>query len=243
MRSSSRQQPEDSSSLHEKNDAQTESPGPARAEGTPSVLPARLEDLLAQPGTDASSALIQAAAFLFNERGPNRVSLRSIAERAGVNYGLIHRHFGSKEELLSQIVQMYTTYGREFIPDDGDALAATELLFRADSGRFAQIFTSAILDGTPPRKVFADTSSQEAYNDAIRRHWETEPHFSPAEPLDHRVVAAVSMLVILLWDLFAPYLQTLGAFEDRDRDEVRDEVVEILKLLISTTAPYGAEDN
>ncbi|MFO7557486.1 MAG: helix-turn-helix domain-containing protein, partial [Desulfobacterales bacterium] len=45
------------------------------------------------------TALIRAAAELFSEKGVEAVSLRKIAVRAGVNHGLIHRHFGSKEAL------------------------------------------------------------------------------------------------------------------------------------------------
>ncbi len=44
-------------------------------------------------------ALIEAAAELFSKRGVKNVSLREISAHAGVNLGLIHRHFGSKEAL------------------------------------------------------------------------------------------------------------------------------------------------
>ncbi len=51
-------------------------------------------------GRDAvKTALIESAAELFAERGIKDVSLREIAAHAGVNLGLIHRHFGSKEVL------------------------------------------------------------------------------------------------------------------------------------------------
>lgn len=44
-------------------------------------------------------ALMEAAAELFSKRGVKAVSMREIANLAGVNYGLIHRHFGSKDTL------------------------------------------------------------------------------------------------------------------------------------------------
>ena len=49
-------------------------------------------------------AVCKAAAELFAERGPAAVSSRDIAARAGVNYGLIHRHFGSRQELQRQVM-------------------------------------------------------------------------------------------------------------------------------------------
>ena len=48
--------------------------------------------------------MIEAACDLFSEKSPTRVSIREIAEKAGVNHGLIHRHFGSKRNLISEVI-------------------------------------------------------------------------------------------------------------------------------------------
>ncbi len=45
------------------------------------------------------TALIEAAAELFSRHGVETVTVRDIASHAGLNHGLIHRHFGSKENL------------------------------------------------------------------------------------------------------------------------------------------------
>ena len=50
-------------------------------------------------GTDAEEKLIAAAADLLGEVGPRAMSVRMVAERAGVNHGLVHHYFGSKEGL------------------------------------------------------------------------------------------------------------------------------------------------
>ncbi len=49
------------------------------------------------------AAVIKAAAELFSANGVEAVSVRDIAARANVNYGLIHRHFGTKENLLREV--------------------------------------------------------------------------------------------------------------------------------------------
>ncbi|MFV0523047.1 MAG: TetR/AcrR family transcriptional regulator [Acidimicrobiales bacterium] len=46
------------------------------------------------------AALVEAATALLVEEGPG-VSVRRIAARAGVNHGLVHTYFGSKQALLS----------------------------------------------------------------------------------------------------------------------------------------------
>jgi AcrR family transcriptional regulator len=63
-------------------------------------------DTAARPyGPDAvRTALVDAAAELFAERGPDRVSVKEIAAAAGVNHGLVHHYFGSKDALLTAVL-------------------------------------------------------------------------------------------------------------------------------------------
>jgi TetR/AcrR family transcriptional regulator, repressor for neighboring sulfatase len=49
---------------------------------------------------DTEEKLIRATAELLGEVGPNSLSIRAIAERAGVNHGLVHHYFGGKDALL-----------------------------------------------------------------------------------------------------------------------------------------------
>ena len=49
--------------------------------------------------------MIEAATELFAERGPAAVSLREVANAADVNLGLIHRHIGSKTDLLVAVLE------------------------------------------------------------------------------------------------------------------------------------------
>src|ERR1700730_12317209 len=49
--------------------------------------------------------LLGAAERLFSEQGYDATSLRHIIAEAGVNVAAIHYHFGSKEELLDEIIQ------------------------------------------------------------------------------------------------------------------------------------------
>src|SRR5699024_4721216 len=47
--------------------------------------------------------LMLAATELFSEHGIKAVSVRDIARQAGVNHGLVHRHFGSKMGLVRAV--------------------------------------------------------------------------------------------------------------------------------------------
>lgn len=56
-------------------------------------------------GRDEVIPAVQAAAIaLLAERGPRDVTVREIAERAGVNHALVHRHFGTKDEFIRAVL-------------------------------------------------------------------------------------------------------------------------------------------
>lgn len=50
--------------------------------------------------------ILYAAARLFRERGYADTSLRSIAAAAGIKAGSLYNHFGSKEEIVTEILDM-----------------------------------------------------------------------------------------------------------------------------------------
>ena len=54
--------------------------------------------------SETKEKLLDAAERLFSERGYDATSLRQIIAEAGVNLAAIHYHFGSKEELLDELV-------------------------------------------------------------------------------------------------------------------------------------------
>jgi len=53
-------------------------------------------------------ALLDASETLLSEVGHAGLTVRSVAERAGVNQGLVHYYFGSMEELLLQTLERFT---------------------------------------------------------------------------------------------------------------------------------------
>lgn len=54
---------------------------------------------------DTEDKLITATAELLGEIGPRSLSVRAIAERAGVNHGLVHHYFGGKDALLQAAME------------------------------------------------------------------------------------------------------------------------------------------
>lgn len=103
-------------------------------------------------GRDAARAsIIAAARDLFSSKGYAGVGVREIAAQAGVNHGLVHRHFGSKEEVLRAVLQgMFSDIGTlaraKLDPASPDFIVK---LFPVAAARKQdwQILMRAVLDG------------------------------------------------------------------------------------------------
>jgi AcrR family transcriptional regulator len=67
-----------------------------------------MENPKSSPTDDTRERILLAAAEIFAEKGYARATTRSIAEAAGVNEVTIFRHFGSKRNLLSEMVQQHS---------------------------------------------------------------------------------------------------------------------------------------
>ncbi len=85
----------------------------ALAEATePPLQPRQIEARLPSPRPSetgprrAQDALLASAIELFAQHGPASVSIRDVARHAGVNHGLVHRHFGSKEDLITEAIEV-----------------------------------------------------------------------------------------------------------------------------------------
>ena len=57
---------------------------------------------------DATEALLDAAESLLVEVGHAAITVRKLADRAGVNHGLVHYYFGSMEEVFLQTLERFT---------------------------------------------------------------------------------------------------------------------------------------
>lgn len=96
---------------------------------------------------DAEERLINSAAELLGELGPRAVSVRTIAERAGVNHGLVHHYFGGKAGLLraamTKLVKEHESYA--LAQSDGKRYPAPLAL--AGDQRYIRAVVRCVLDG------------------------------------------------------------------------------------------------
>jgi len=97
-------------------------------------------------GRDEVVTAIRAAALeLLAERSPRDVTVRDIADRARVNHALVHRHFGTKDELVRSVLRSESASIAELAVDRPPDAAHLMAMIEAHPAYFRAL-ARAVLD-------------------------------------------------------------------------------------------------
>ena len=141
------------------------------------------------------------AADLFAERGPTATSLRDIAERSGVNAGLIFRHVGNKEAIVAAVL--------DYLEQDLSAARDTDMprdVIEARGERSWKVIARALLDGFDVGRLQHRFTNVEQFVAAARDHYDDE-HTA-------RVAAADALALRLGWHLFGSFLKAATGLDE-----------------------------
>jgi AcrR family transcriptional regulator len=183
-------------------------------------------------GRDAvRTALLDAAAVLFSERGPASVSVRDIAAHAGVNHGLVHRHFGSKQALVAGVLERGAREIAAAVAGTEWNAGALGAVFAAAGARDAywRLLARALLDGARPHELQHDFPTGRLLVETFR---ERRRSGTLAADFDPKLVAAGTMALGLGWLLFEPFVLAATGLDGGDRDAVRLDLIRALVTLL-----------
>jgi AcrR family transcriptional regulator len=184
------------------------------------------------------TALLDAATALYAERGPRAVSIRDVAARAGVNHGLVHRHFGSKTELLRAVLDRLVgrisgLSGKGAL--DPDTLAAV-FVAAAQENAYWRVLARALLDGEHVATLQSDFPLVRrlvaTFRDLARRG-ELAAEFDP------EVVAGGAVALSLGWLLFEPFLLEATSLKRRGPAAARGALLATMQALLARMHPLG----
>jgi TetR/AcrR family transcriptional regulator, repressor for neighboring sulfatase len=187
------------------------------------------------------AAVLDAATALFTTHGPASVSVRDIAAAAGVNHALVHRHFGSKHEVLRAVLERTVREIAAIAAEITDARAGMERLFAASAAHetYWRALARALLDGENPRALQRDFPTVRRLITLLemerqqRRRLPAQP--PPSLSCDVPVVVGTLCALMLGWLVFEPFLLTATGLEQRDREEVRAQVIRMLQTMVALT--------
>ena len=173
---------------------------------------------------EVKSLLVKALIEQLKSRSVEAISVREVAAAAGVNHGLVHRYFGSKQGLIDAAVEQLSAEIHAGRPDRAAMSAATFSYLRAHP-ELALLVARACLDG--PKEILAKAAPPRARLDDIVKPLEAALERANAGSIDPYLVNAVASATLLGWFLFKPLLKKgFGLPHDAD-----DQLLQILELL------------
>ena len=169
-------------------------------------------------------AVLGTARRVFAARGP-RASLREVAEAAGVNLGLIHRHIGNKDDLLAAVLESGLRHGsaRIDVHDDAGAAIRTMLLGATANPDFSRLLLWLSLDPGAVGRPLLDASNRPVRAVAAM----TDP--PPADDLG----LAMALTVIYSWPVLREQIMDVLEYAPEQRECVDARMADLLALVVT----------
>jgi len=166
--------------------------------------------------------LISATADLLGEVGPRAVTVRLIAERAGVNHGLIHHYFGGKSELLKVAMTRLVEEHRDFAKEKSGGRALPAPLALVGDQRYLRAVVRAVLDG---EHELAATEIETGYSipRGALEHLAARRQLNEPD-IQTKALVAMGMAMEMGWAALEPFIMAVTNISEDEIDEVRDIV-------------------
>jgi len=194
-----------------------------------------------------TAAILDAAEELFSADGFEAVTVRAIAESAGVSHALVHRYLGSKADVFRAILSRNQGVILAAAPDDPDLLATTNLIIReglTNHRRYVRLLADSALHGLP----YEETTGRFAAVDRLVELAERAvASASPGErtdaDLEPRFVIACVTALFLGWAATESWVRPATGIRDMDEAEVLDGLERVILGILRDNLPGLSESD
>ncbi len=166
-------------------------------------------------------ALIEAACSLLAEVGPRTLSVRDIADRAGVNHGQIHHYFGGKSGLLAAAMRHLA----QSHYDQAQARAGNRLipppLSLAEDTQYWRALCHSIMDG---HMDLARIETHENISIPKRVLQSLQEENPQEDPLAIKAAVAANAAMQLGWVAFEEFMFEVTEVKAKERKALREAV-------------------
>ncbi|WP_051326994.1 TetR/AcrR family transcriptional regulator [Desulfatibacillum aliphaticivorans] len=164
---------------------------------------------------EVMASVLEAASELFANKGVAGVSVRDIAAKAGVNHGLIHRHFGSKEVLRRQTQEKLSA---DLIGEMGPGSSFEETMSMAWAAllkhdAYWRVLARTLLDGKWQGEIQSDFPFVDLAVQMAKKEQEQGRVIEDADP---KMIVAGIMAMALGLEVFQDYILTAAKLKDGD---------------------------
>jgi AcrR family transcriptional regulator len=183
---------------------------------------------------EVTEATIRAAADLFAARNPSQVSVREIAQAAGVSHALVHRYLGSKDDIFHAALKLLRDQAAEYWAEPhGPNDAAGTLGPNTPPGRFIRAVIRASLEGVP----LTAEDMKFPHADRMLAVLERGPLPGISEdvnrPFDPRLLFSAVLAMATAMGIAEEFFLVQSNLEDEDRMKIRNELGRLIGRIVS----------
>jgi AcrR family transcriptional regulator len=178
---------------------------------------------------EVREAILDAAMRLMEQRAGTDVSLREIAREANVNHGLVHRYFGTRNDVLTAVFRKQSQRGATLLTQ---ATHIDEALSRLQTEpatkTYARLLAAALLDGVEPAEIAAGHSFRHLLE--LLQAVDT----APATTKDSTTAVAAAVCLILGWGVFGDFITASADLKGKQAQAMTKALVKILRDIVTT---------
>jgi AcrR family transcriptional regulator len=183
-------------------------------------------------------AMLDAAERLFSDRGFETVSVRAIAQAAGVSHALVHRYLGSKEEIYRAVMRRNEDLIRDAAGATEDLGEAISLMLREgliNRRPYLRLGVHSALHGVPyDTSIVSFSAVQRLIELAEARASRAGPAEGVVEP---RFAIAAIVALNLGWASMEAWLVEAAGLQDLDEESLVAGLERVMLHLAAALVP------
>lgn len=181
----------------------------------------------------ADERLVRAAGDLIVEVGPRAATVRAIASRAGVNHGLVHHYFKSKDDLLRAAMVRLVEEHRNFVKQEGGGDPIPPPMLLLEQRRYIRAVAHCVLDGEIDLALLEVTeglSVPRAAFDHVRASR------GGTADIELKSALCVAMALEMGWVLLEPFIFAVAEVSDEEVPQARRAATELRRSMARMAA-------
>lgn len=181
---------------------------------------------------NVKAKLLKSACHLLSKRGPKAVTIRDIAEHAGVNHGQIHHYYGSKRKLLTAAIRHLANEHAEHAEQRGmNTYDAPPPLSLADDQQYILSVIRSVMDGDLELATLELEDDISVPRHVLENLTEKLGYDTPTAEIKAAVLT--SMAIENAWAGLKDYLLTMVDAKDHEVEEISRIVAQHSRELIT----------
>lgn len=193
-----------------------------------------------QTREETTARILDAAEELFSLKDPCSVTVRQIAEKAGVTHPLVHQYVGSKDEILNAVIVRAAPDRQRTISEHPDYRTVLPILF--DDVVARKIHTRSVIrsamDGVEYTSLKDRIATGRILIELARKSVTTGTTRLPAsDAMDPRIVTAAAIALIYGWAATGNWLLQICDLGGEDPAVVQRQLGEVLENLADLAFP------